>query len=256
MLYSQRPINSVRSALSVAVSGHTGDIRLTGNSGIIAIDGQAAAGKTAVGRELARRLGCPFLDTGIMYRAITWLALREAVALEEETALGKLINGCTMRLTGTDGSSIMLNGRELGGELRTAAVDDHVSLVARIPDVRRELVRQQREIAAQSARDLGGIVVVGRDIGTVVLPDAALKVFMVASPQVRAQRRYNELVAQGQSPDYGQVLNNALSRDSIDSQRADSPLAQAEDAFLVDTSNLSIDQVVQHIIERLPAGAG
>ena len=224
---------------------------MTGKAGIVAIDGQVAAGKTAVGRELANRVGCPFLDTGIMYRAITWLALKEKVSVEDEEGLGKLARGCTMRLTGTEGSGILLNGIQVGPELRAPDVDDHVSLVARVSGVRREMVRQQRDIAVGASRDEDGIVVVGRDIGTVVLPDADLKVFMVASPEVRARRRFDELRAQGQDADYDQILANALSRDRIDSQRTDSPLAQAADALVIDTSSLTIDQVVGKIQEQL-----
>ena len=229
---------------------------MTGKAGIIAIDGQAAAGKTSVGRELARRLACPFLDTGIMYRAVTWLALRESVAMEDETSLDKLARNCRMALTGEDDNAILLDGRLLEAELRTAEVDNHVSLVARVSGVRRELVRQQRDIADRAGLDSGGIVMVGRDIGTVVLPNADLKVFMVASPEVRARRRYEELVAQGQDADYDRILANVRSRDQIDSQRADSPLAQAADALVIDTSHLTIDQVVGKILERLGSAAG
>ena len=224
---------------------------MTVKAGIIAIDGQAASGKTVVGRELARRRGCPFLDTGFMYRAITWLALRESVAMDDEVGLGSLARGCSMRLTGAEGSAILLNDFQLGPELRSTPVDENVSLVARVPGVRRELVRQQRDIAAQSAQEMGGVVMVGRDIGTVVLPDADLKVFMVASPHVRAQRRYDELVSQGQEADYQQILANALARDKLDSERDDSPLAQAPDALVIDTSNLTIDQVVERALEGL-----
>ena len=225
-------------------------------AGAIAIDGQAAAGKTVVGRELARRLGCPFLDTGIMYRAITWLALQRSVSMEDEAGLGSLAQRATMRLTDQEGRSIMLDDRELDTELRSSEVDDHVSLVARVSPVRRELVRQQREIAAQSCQETGGIVIVGRDIGTVVLPNADLKVFMSASPEIRARRRYEELLAQGQDANYEEVLANVKSRDRIDSQRADSPLAQAADSFLVDSSDLTIEKVVERILERLRSKAG
>ena len=224
---------------------------MTRKAGIIAIDGQAAAGKTAAGRELALRLVCPFLDTGVMYRAITWLALRESVATDDEAGLGRLAKGCTMRLTGADGTAILLDDIQLGPELRSAQVDDHVSLVAQVSGVRRELVRQQRDIAAQSGQERGGIVMVGRDIGTVVLPDADLKVFMMATPEVRAKRRYDELISQGQDADYEQILANAMSRDRIDSERDDSPLAQAPDALVIDTSDLNIDQVVERMLERL-----
>ena len=229
---------------------------MTVKAGIIAIDGQAAAGKTVVGRELARRLGCPFLDTGIMYRAVTWLALRESVAMDDEAGLGKLACGCAMRLTDAEGSAILLNDIRLGPELRSAEVDDHVSLVARVPGVRRALVRQQRDIAAQSAQELGGIVMVGRDIGTVVLPAADLKVVMVAAPQVRARRRYDELVSQGQDADYQQILANVLARDKIDSERDDSPLAQASDALVIDTSDLTVDDVVERALEGLSSRKG
>ena len=228
---------------------------MSGRVGAIAIDGQAAAGKTAVGRELALRLGWPFLDTGIMYRAVTWLALNEGVSMEDETVLGKLASGSTMRPGEGEDNGILLNGRMLGPELRTAEVDRRVSLVARVSGVRREMVRQQRDIAARACQDSGGIVMVGRDIGTIVLPDADLKVFMVASPQVRAQRRYDELTSQGQAANYQEILDNAISRDRIDSQRADSPLTQASDALLVDTSDLTIEQVVERILERLGSAA-
>ena len=224
---------------------------MTQRAGTIAIDGQVASGKTAVGRELARRLGCPFLDTGIMYRAVTWLALKEAVDTDDYDALTGLAQRTPMQLNDLEGRTILLDGRELGPELRTAEVDRHVSPVSTVSGVRRELVRQQRDIAHRSCQDLGGIVMVGRDIGTVVLPDAGLKVFMTASPEVRAQRRYDELISRGMPADYEEVLANALSRDRIDSQRADSPLSQAPDAFLVDTGGLTIEQVVACILERL-----
>lgn len=174
----------------------------------------------------------------------------------DEAGLGKLASDSTLRPTGTDGYGIQLNNVQLGQELRSAQVDDHVSLVARVPSVRRELVRQQRRIAAQSSEESGGIVMVGRDIGTVVLPDADLKVFMVASPEVRAQRRYDELASQGQAADYQQILDNALERDRIDSEREESPLAQAADAVVIDTSDLTISQVVEKVLEQLSSPAG
>ena len=231
-------------------------ISLRKRAGEIAIDGQVAAGKTAVGRELARRLGCPFLDTGIMYRAVTWLALRQSVPTEDECALTELAQNATMQLNDLEGRTILLDGKELGPELRSRDVDESVSPVSTVSGVRKELVRQQRAIAEQSCEDLGGIVMVGRDIGTVVLPNAALKVFMTASAEVRARRRYEELISQGLPADYDEVLANALARDRMDSQRADSPLSQAPDAFLVDSGNLTIDQVVATILERLDQQVG
>ena len=228
---------------------------MAGRAGVIAVDGQVAAGKTVVGRELARRLGCLYLDTGIMYRAITWLALRREVAMEDEAGLGRLAREATLSLKGTEGNVLLLDyaacRRELGPELRAAEIDRHVSLVARVSQVRRELVRQQRSIADSS----GGIVMVGRDIGTVVLPHADLKVFMTASPEVRARRRHADLTAQGQPADLQQVLAETIARDEIDSQREDSPLAPADDALMLNTDNLTVAQVVDMILERLPASA-
>jgi cytidylate kinase len=232
---------------------------LAAQAGAIAIDGQVAAGKTVVGRELARRLGCPYLDTGIMYRAITWLALRRAVSMEDAPALGNLARNATLRLKGPEGDAILLDDgekeHELGPELRAPEIDRQVSLVAKVSEVRRELVRQQRAIAAQACRAEGSIVMVGRDIGTVVLPDATLKVYMTASPEVRARRRHAELLAQGNNleyaADFNRVLAETITRDNIDSQRADSPLAQAPDALLVNTDDRTVEQVVDFILESL-----
>ncbi len=217
----------------------------------IAIDGQVAAGKTVVGRELARRLGCFYLDTGIMYRAITWLALQRGVPMDDAAALGDLARSVSLRLKGPEGDSILLDDRELGCELRTPQIDRHVSLVARVSEVRRELVRQQRAIAAA-----GTIVMVGRDIGTMVLPDADLKVYMTAAPEVRARRRHRELLARGHTADFDRVLAETITRDEIDSRRADSPLAQAPDALAVNTGCRTIEQVVDSILEMLESPTG
>ena len=220
--------------------------------GVIAIDGQTAAGKTVVGRELARCLNCQYLDTGIMYRAITWLALRRNIAMDDETALGVLARNVSLRLKGPDGDVLLLDDRELGPELRASEVDRQVSFVARVSGVRRELVAEQRAIAAAA----GSIVMVGRDIGTVVLPDADLKLFMTASAPVRARRRYAEMLCQGHDANFDRVLQETIARDEIDSQRADSPLAQAPDAVLVNTDDLTVEQVVQLILKMVGAGSG
>ena len=216
-------------------------------AGVIAIDGQVAAGKTAVGQELARRLGCIYLDTGIMYRAITWQALQRGVSMDDGPALGDLARNSVLSLIGTEGNSILLDGRELGPELREPEIDRNVPLVAQVSEVRRELVRQQRDIAAATGR----IVMMGRDIGGVVLPDADLKVFMTAAPEVRARRRLTELLNQGHTADYDQVLAETIARDEIDSQRYDSPLTQNPDALTVDTGCRTIEQVVDSILEKL-----
>lgn len=226
--------------------------------GIVAIDGQVAAGKTAAGRELARRLGCPYLDTGIMYRAVTWLALQEGVDLADAAALGRLAADNVIRFKGADYDAdydvVALRGRELSGELRTAELDRAVPLTANVPRVRQELVRQQQDIAREVAAAAGSIVMVGRDIGTVVLPDADLKVYMVASPAVRARRRYGELAARGEDADFERVLADAVARDELDARRAES--ARAADALEVDTDNRTVEQVVDFIWAELAARRG
>jgi cytidylate kinase len=218
----------------------------------IAIDGPVGAGKTVVGRELARRLGFNYLDTGVMYRAITWLALHCAVPIDNTAALGTLAARTEIRVLGSDSDRVLVGEHEVEPELRAPEVESQVSLVARVPEVRRAMVRQQRALAEK-----GTIVMVGRDIGTVVLPDADLKVFMLASAQERARRRWREMRAQGVDVDFPQVLRETQARDALDSQRADSPLVPAKDAFLLDTEGLTIPQVVDRILQRVHhLGAG
>ena len=212
---------------------------------VIAIDGPVAAGKTAVGRELAQNLGFAYLDTGIMYRAITWLALHSGTSVEDETALGELARTNTEDLVGDDGSRVSVAGHSLGPELRESSVDRNVSLVSKAPPVRRELVAQQRRIAGQ-----GNIIMIGRDIGTVVLPAADLKVYLTASPENRAKRRWQEMRDRGQTVELMTVLSQTLARDKIDIGREDSPLKPAEDAWELNTDSLSIAQVVQKIVSR------
>jgi cytidylate kinase len=186
------------------------------------------------------------LDTGVMYRAITWLALRDGLPIEDEAALGKLAETQPVRLRSRQSDQVLVGEHQVGEELRGPQVSQSVSLVARIPAVRRALVRQQRVLAEE-----GDIVVVGRDIGTVVLPDAAFKVFLSASPERRARRRWLESQGQSQAPEFQRVLAETKARDEIDSSRADSPLMPALDAFLLDTDALSVDQVVERILSRM-----
>ena len=213
---------------------------------VIAIDGPVAAGKTVVGRELARRLGFRYLDTGVMYRAITWLALKEKTSMEDEVGLEALALNHPIRLDGSDSDRVAVGEYKVGPELRESDVDRHVSLVSRVSGVRRALVAQQRTIASE-----GDIVVVGRDIGTVVLPNADLKVFISASLEERARRRWRELVAKGTPADFQQVLEGAKARDDLDSQRADSPLQPAKDAWFMETDAVSADDVVEMILEKI-----
>ena len=212
---------------------------------VIAIDGPVAAGKTAVGRELARNLGFAYHDTGIMYRAITWLALHSGIPVEDETALGELARTNPVDVVGDEGNRVSVAGHSLGPELRDSSVDSNVSVVSKAPAVRKALVAQQRQTAAE-----GKIVMIGRDIGTVVLPDADLKVYLTASPENRARRRWQEMRDLGQSVELETVLSETLARDETDSNRDDSPLKPAKGAWKLNTDGLNIEQVVRKIVAR------
>jgi cytidylate kinase len=205
-----------------------------------------AAGKTAVGRELARTLGFSYLDTGIMYRAITWLALKNGVSVEDETSLGELARANPIGLTGDDGNQVSVAGHTLGPELRDPSVDANVSIVAKATPVRSELVVQQRQTATK-----GEIVMIGRDIGTVVLPDADLKVYLTASAENRAQRRWQEMRDRGETIELLTVLSETLARDRTDSSREDSPLRLAQDSWELNTDGLDLAQVVQKIVDQV-----
>ena len=219
---------------------------MSGEVNVIALDGPVASGKTVVGRELARRLAFRYLDTGVMYRAITWLALRCATTMADEEGLGDLANRHPIRLGSGEDDRVWVGKHQVGLELRDARVERQVSLVASVPQVRRALVQQQRTLANE-----GNIVMVGRDIGTVVLPHADLKVFLSASPETRSHRRWLDLVDQGQDVDFQQVLRETRERDKIDSNRADSPLRPAEGALNLDTGQLTVDQVVEQILAQV-----
>ena len=199
-----------------------------------------------MGRLLAKELQYRFLDTGVMYRAVTWMALELGVALENEEALERLAGETNMRLKGSEGDTVIIGEREVSEELRQAAVDRGVSTVASLPAVRVALVERQRKLAK-----VGRIVVVGRDIGTVVLPDAQLKIFLVASPKERARRRCEELKEQGHRVEYDRVLKDLESRDELDSSRAHSPLRPAADAHLLDTDGMDLEGVVDTVMELI-----
>ena len=225
----------------------------------IAIDGPAASGKTVVGRRLARRLDWWFLDTGIMYRAVTWLALERGVSPDDADALGGLAEFVQVKPVSKDGDSVEVAGRRVGPELRESRVDNSVSNVSRHPAVRRALVEQQRNYASMVVRGLNGsspagiesgIVMIGRDIGTVVLPDAGLKVYLTASAEQRALRRWREMQERGDDSELEAVLSEIEARDAIDSSRDDSPLRPAADAWQLDTSDLAVDEVVEAILRE------
>ena len=218
----------------------------------IAIDGPVASGKTAVGGLLAQRLAYRFIDTGVMYRAVTWAALRDGISPEDEAAVTALAQRIRIEVAWGDnpgGPGLRVDGREPADELRTREVDGWVSLVSSYSGVRRAMVAQQRALARE-----GSIIMVGRDIGTVVLPDADLKVFLTASREERARRRYREMKEKGQSSSLEQVMDNLLARDEMDSGRADSPLRPGEGAYMLNTSEMGLDEVVDSIIKLMEEG--
>jgi len=216
---------------------------------IIAIDGPAASGKSTLGRNLADRLGYMFFDTGVMYRAITWLALNRDMNLRDETGITRLAEVAQIDIrppSKNDGRAcdVLIEGRDITWETRDSEVDANVSLVSTYPGVRRSLSAQQRKIGLR-----GKIVMVGRDIGTVVLPEADLKVYLDASAEERAKRRYNELIQRGEAADYNEILSKVIERDRIDSTRAVAPLRPAEDAVILDSNRLSADEVFARVLE-------
>ena len=217
------------------------------------MDGSAASGKSTVGRRLAARLGYPFLDTGIMYRAITYAALQRGIDLSDDDALSELAASVEIAVglpvPGSDGSAtITVDGEDVTSRLRGAAVEESVSLVSRVPGVRDALVQKQREIAA--GRE---IVMAGRDIGTVVLPAADLKVYLDASLEERAARRHREFARLGRNLTEEEVLQDIRRRDQIDSQRAVSPLRPADDAVIIDTDGLTLDAVMDKVLGLVEA---
>ena len=268
------------------------------NGLVVAIDGPVASGKTSVGRAAARRLGLRFLDTGIMYRAVTWLALERNIAVANAAAVGALAQSCRLTLAhaaidriAPDGiaidripvdgiaihsvaadsiaaedipgqasaaaAGIAVDGRPLAdAELRSPAVARNVSAVSAISAVRRALVRQQREIAAA-----GGIIMAGRDIGSVVLPNADVKLYIDAAPATRARRRLLQTREQVADPDpdalpdydddYARTLDDTLRRDRLDSGRADSPLAIAPGAIVINTDHIGLEQTVAAVVSAV-----
>ena len=217
---------------------------------IIAIDGPAGSGKTSTARAVAEALDYTYLDTGAMYRAVTIAVLRAGVALTE-SAIAEVAGEAKIDIYHDEaGMHVMLEGEDVTGELRTEAVNDHVSQVSAVEAVRRKMVIAQRHIARSLVRRGGGVVIDGRDIGTVVFPEADVKIYMIASPEVRARRRYDELIAAGYETNLQEVLENVKARDEIDSSRDIAPMKQAEDAIPIDTSHLLFADQVSLVVDK------
>jgi cytidylate kinase len=214
---------------------------------IIAIDGPAGSGKSTSAKLIAQKLGYIYIDTGAMYRAVTYLAL-ENEAIENEARIIELARNCKIDLRYEDGNVLVhLNDKDVTKEIRSAEVNVHVSDVSKISEVRRLLVEKQREMSISG----NGVVMEGRDIGTVVFPNADVKIFLTASLDTRADRRAKEYSVTGFGIPVDEIKNNLSNRDKIDSSRNDSPLTKAEDAVEVDTTNVTIDEQVNLILEEV-----
>jgi cytidylate kinase len=203
---------------------------------IVAIDGPAGAGKSTVARALAHRMGVQYLDTGAMYRAVTWLALRSGCDLSDDQAVGEVAERCVLHV-GLD--DVVVDGHDVTQEIRQSEVTKAVSIVAANSRVRTEMRRRQR----QWGEARGGGVIEGRDIGTVVFPDAIAKLFLTANPRVRAERRVAEV-----GGDVDEIEAQIVERDRLDSTRSDSPLAESSDAIVIDTSDKSVGEVVDELV--------
>lgn len=218
---------------------------------VVAIDGYSSCGKSTFAKTIARRLGYVFIDTGAMYRAVTLYALEHGAIrsgiVDEEAVVGLLDDiRIDFRFNPERGASdIYVNGERVEGRIRTIEVSNCVSRVSSIRAVREKLVRMQQQMGRNR-----GVVMDGRDIGTVVFPDAELKIFMTADPEVRARRRYEELQAKGDTVTLEQVLENVRSRDQADSGRALSPLRRADDALVLDNSRMNVEQQMAWFMER------
>jgi len=215
---------------------------------IIAIDGPAASGKSTLGLSVANALGYLFFDTGVMYRAVTWLALKLDLDLRNEakvTALAEQTQIEVAPASKSDGRAcdVLIAGEDITWETRLPEVDANVSAVSAYRGVRAALSQQQRRIGQR-----GRVVMVGRDIGTVVLPEADLKIYLDATAEERAKRRYNEILARGGTVDYNDILAKVTERDRIDSTRDVAPLKAADDAVVIDSDNINAEEVFKHVM--------
>ena len=211
----------------------------------VAIDGPAGAGKSTIAKSLSKKLGVIYVDTGAMYRAMALYLIREGVSASDAAAISSKCNTADISIRFENGEQqVVLNGENVNGFIRTEEVGNMASSSSPNPDVRKKLVELQRRLASEKS-----VVMDGRDIGTVVLPDAKVKIYLTASSAVRAKRRYDELTAKGETCDLAKIEADIIERDHRDMTREISPLKQADDAVLVDTSDMTIDEVENRLME-------
>jgi len=212
---------------------------------VVAIDGPAGSGKSTVAKRVAAKLGCTYIDTGAMYRAVALLAERAGVDLSSESRLEAIAREAKIELP-AGGTRVMLNGEDVTEAIRTPRISEAASKISAVPAVRRVLVEKQRAMASETS-----VVMEGRDIGTVVFPNADIKIFLDASSEIRKQRRLLEQAAKGDPVSPEEIAREIEERDLRDRTRADSPLLQAPDAMYIDTSDLSLDEVEERILKLI-----
>ncbi|WP_457623679.1 (d)CMP kinase [Persephonella sp.] len=213
---------------------------------IITIDGPAGSGKSTVAKMLSKKLGYTYIDTGAMYRALALKVLNKKIDPEDKEYVLTILKNTKIDLqTDPQNNRVFLDGKDVTDLIRTEEIGKTASKIARYPEVRRFLVKIQRELGLKSKN----AVLEGRDAGTVIFPDADIKIFLTASPEIRAKRRYDELKKKGLNVIYTEILNQVIERDKIDQTRKDSPLRPAENSKIIDSSNMSIDEVVNKILE-------
>ena len=218
----------------------------------IAIDGPAAVGKSTMGKLIARELGFLYIDTGAIYRAITWKVLKNSVNVSDENMISNLVSNTCVTIEKANCKSlndyyhIFVDGEDVTEEIRNPRIDQNVSQIARLPKIRKQLIYLQRKLAEK-----GNIVMEGRDIGSIILPQSDIKFYFTASEEERIKRRYKELISKGYSMDYEEVKKQIMQRDKIDSKRKYAPLIRAKDAILIDSTEKSIEEVKDKILKIL-----
>ena len=213
----------------------------------MAIDGPAGAGKSTVAKEVAKRLGYRYMDTGAMYRAVAWKVMRRGADPDDESALGRMLEGTVVDLGADEGSpTVMLDGVDVSGAIRTPEVGQMASRVSGMGVVRKRMADLQRAMGRS-----GGVVAEGRDMGTVVFPDAEVKIYLDASPETRARRRFRELAGRGSALTLEQTLADVMRRDRRDRERTVAPLRRADDAVLIDSTGLSVAAVIEKVLEHV-----